>query len=127
MADMQRALFEIDIEYVPITDTRTKAHDKAKPSKRDLHILLLKSYYEGQFSADDWAIERGISILRIRPRVSEMNKAGMLHRVGYGLTVDGNDQDKFTLFPYIRNRMQLLACKYGIDRAAVETLVQFNL
>jgi hypothetical protein len=106
--------------------TSQLAHEKVKPSKRQLQILLTKSYFEGAFSADDWAIEHGYSILTVRPRVSGMNKAQMLHRVGFGLTVDGNDRDKFTLFPYIRIRMERLAAEFGLDAAIEQILTQFN-
>ena len=51
----------------------------------------------------------------------------MLWHHGYGLTADGNKQARFTIYPYIKNRMQLLSCRYGIDKAVKEILGAFNL
>lgn len=122
----QPQLFPTSVPLVP-PDTREQAHNKVKPSKHSLRVALLKDLYEGRWSADEWAASKGISILSVRPRMSELKKKGLIYRVGFGRTVDGNNQEKFTMFPYIRNRMQLVACKFGIDKAAKEMLASFGL
>lgn len=101
-----------------LRDTRRKAHDKIKPSVRELQMRLIKAFYFGAWNADAWAGANGLSILSVRPRVTELKKAGLLHRIGYGLTQDGNEQDKFTLYPLYRDRMAVLIEKFGIDKAA---------
>lgn len=112
----QTTLFDISTP-APVLDTRAKAHEKVKPTKHELHIRLLKSFYSGEWCADEWAQENGLSILSVRPRVSELNKAELLHRIGYGFTQDGNQQDKFTLYPLYKLRIETLINQIGREKA----------
>jgi hypothetical protein len=106
-------------------DTRSAAHKKV--NAKSLRIAIVKSLYEAEMTADEWALANNVTILNARPRFSELNKAGMLWHHGYGLTADGNKQNRYTIYPYIKTRMQLLACKYGLDKAVTEILSQFNV
>lgn len=106
-------------------DTRAKAHKKIKPSVKELQIRLIKAFYHGAWNADAWAEAQGLSILSVRPRVTELKKAELLHRTGYGVTQDGNQQDKFTLYPVYRDRMQTLIAAVGIDKAAEQMVSHF--
>jgi hypothetical protein len=121
----QQPTLGFDTQSPVVRDTRARAHAKARPSKNALHISLIKDFYSRSFNADAWAAEKGLSILSVRPRVSEINKAGLLHRVAYGLTQDGNDQDVFTLYPLYRERMKTLVERFGIDKAAEQIVTEF--
>lgn len=134
MAYIDVPLFEYRIENIghsPASviapDTRAQAHDKMKPTVKSLRVRLVKDFFERSFTADEWATEKGLSILNVRPRVSELNKKSMLHRVGFGLTQEGNKQEKFTLYPYLCDRLERLAGEFGLDEAAEELLAQFGL
>ena len=123
----QLTLFTQPPPVVVAPDTRKQAHDKVKPSKQALREMIVKALYTSEMTADEWAAANGVSILNARPRFTELKKAGMLWHHGYGLTADGNKQMRFTIYPYIKNRMQLLSCRYGIDKAVKEILRAFNL
>lgn len=119
----QQALFTID---TPILDTRARAHEKVKPTKRQLHLSLVRSLYGGTWSADTWASHHSMNFMQVRPRFSEMNKAGMLHKVGEGKSVFGNPQDIFDLKLAVRNRMDtLMANGIAFDKAAEQMIDQY--
>lgn len=122
MKETQQTLWIDHSPTMTVADTRAQAHEKIKPTRHQLHIRLIKDFYEREFNADAWAVEHGMSVLSVRPRVSELNKAELLHRTRYGLSVEGNNQDVFTLFPYLKDRMAVLIVKYGMDRAAEEII-----
>lgn len=114
----QPELFTLTAPVRLLPNTRRQAHEKVKPTKKDLHVRLIKSFYLGEWNADAWADANNIGILSVRPRVSEINKAGLLHRIGFGETQDGNLQNRYTLFPFYKDGMKNLVDAYGLDKAA---------
>lgn len=115
MHEHQPNIFDVSEQAKP-RDTRALAREKV--NVRELQIRLIKSFYLGEWNADAWADANGVNILSVRPRVCELKKSGLLHRIGYGLTQDGNQQDRFTLYPLYRERMAVLIAEFGIEKAA---------
>jgi hypothetical protein len=62
-------------------DTRAQAYEKVKVTAKTLRVRLIKDFAEKSFTADEWATKHKMSVLSVRPRVSECNRAGLLHRV----------------------------------------------
>ncbi len=57
----------------------------------------MRSLLDGPVSADAWAIERGYSVLAVRPRMTELFKAGLIYKVGTAESIDGNPQNVFQM------------------------------
>ena len=91
----QPQLFANPATPKPPPDTREIARRRTGTKKRDILRALMRSLLDGPVSADAWAIERGYSILSVRPRMSDLKNAGLIYECGTAKTVDGNPQNVF--------------------------------
>lgn len=109
-------------------DTRAEAYSKVKPKVHDLQMMLMRHLYNvGPLSSDQWAIDHNISHMLVRPRMSCLKKAGIVYRMGFGLSVEGNNQDKLALFPYLKERLRTLTEHFSVDEALANLLAEKNV
>lgn len=93
----QPQLFANPATPKPPPDTREIAKRRTGTKKRDILRALMRSLLDGPVSADAWAIERGYSVLAVRPRMTELFKAGLIYKVGTAESIDGNPQNVFQM------------------------------
>lgn len=93
----QPQLFTNPAAPKPPPDTREIARRRTGTKKRDILRALMRSLLDGPVSADAWAIERGYSVLAVRPRMTELFKAGLVYKVGTAKSIDGNPQNVFQM------------------------------
>lgn len=103
-------------------DTRAKAHKKL--DKAGLRVLVIKELYKRDWNADALAKclrpNDELFFMSLRPRFTELKKAGLIYRTHIGLSNTGNHQDIFALFPVWKTRLATLAAEFGFDKAAQE-------
>jgi hypothetical protein len=121
----QQPTLGFDTQSPVVRDTRARAHAKARPSKNAFHAEIIQSLYCKAWNADGWAESRELSFLQTRPRFSELFKAGLIWQVGTGKSALGNPQDIYDLRPAVRERINTLAERFGIDKAAEQIVTEF--
>lgn len=66
------------------SDTSKKSAEKIKPRAGDVRTRVLETYakWNMHFTADECAYSLGLSILTVRPRVTELYKQGLIVDTG---------------------------------------------
>lgn len=109
----------------PLIDARTEARIRTQPKVHDLQMMLMRDLYKGiAVSADAWAVSHKIKHMLVRPRLTYLKQAGLIYRSGFGLSVDDNKQDRYSIFPYMRERIKVIADVYGVDKAIEQILTE---
>ena len=64
--------------YLPPEDTRKAAHIDAAARKQALYDLILDTFGEDMYTADEMAAEIGEAPLSVRPRMTELFRKGKI-------------------------------------------------
>jgi len=64
--------------YLSPKDTREAAQIDAAARKQALHALILDTFDEDMFTADEMAAEIGEDVLSVRPRMTELFRKGRI-------------------------------------------------